>query len=201
MSEIVTFINSKGGQGKTTLAVNYALYNNCHYHTNDYLVTSALFKAYFPDNFFHEITPNMVQMEMDGEVDAVIDFGGYIDNKMPDIIKASKLCVIPIYYLSQSDLLTLHMILEQIARINNNIAIVINNTSPSFIAPLSEALKRDYQYEIKIIKPSSYMTYLVNHGLTPFNIRDMKGAAKKPLEQLRAQLTELFSFINEYQPH
>jgi hypothetical protein len=61
-----------------------------------------------------------------------------------------------------------------------------------------EGLKNEISYQIKIVKKSSYMSYLSNDGLTPFKIQGVTGAAKKPLDQLCGQLNELFNLIKLY---
>ena len=198
MANIVTFYNSKGGQGKTTLATHYALFAGAHYYTNDYKSgTEELFKDVITPERFHIITPDALDIEtMDN---TVFDCGGFIDGKIPAILEASDLCVIPIFYQSQADLKAFFIIRDAIAKLNRRILVVINNTPLKETGELLEGIKEALagEYPIMAVKHSTYMGYLANEGKTPFDLEE-SGVAGRALAVIREQLTDLFNFIKEY---
>jgi cellulose biosynthesis protein BcsQ len=198
MAYHVSFFSSKGGQGKTTLAVNYALYTESIYYTNDFKSgTKNIYSELFPKNSFKLISEDITDIELEDKTNVVFDFGGYIDKMIPSILSASDLCVIPIMYQSNADLEAFSLIIDSISKINENIIIVINNTESHYIEQLYLGLSERYPFNIFIVKRSMYLTYLANEGKTPFNI-NATGITKHALNQLQEQLKLLFDSIRTF---
>jgi len=203
MAQKVLFYNAKGGQGKTTLAVNYALYSDAHFYTNEYKVgTEDLYKDILTKegrepNRFNVITPNKSRLAVADR--AVFDFGGSLDDKIPAVARACDLCIIPVHYQSRAELRPLFIMIKALSEFNQNLLIVINNTAAGYIPNLAEGLRRETIYPIMVVRHSAFMTYLANEGLTPFELDDqIRGAPTKALETIKRQLRELFDFIKEY---
>ncbi|UQZ91405.1 hypothetical protein C4J81_19090 (plasmid) [Deltaproteobacteria bacterium Smac51] len=200
MAKKVLFYNAKGGQGKTTLAVNYTIFSHSAFYTNEYKVgTEDLYKdkitqGKHPERF-NVITKDDQKLAIADK--SVFDFGGSLDGRIPAVARASDLCVIPIHYQSKAELRPLFIMLSAIAEFNKNILIVINNTESVFTDSLLEGLASETKYPIKVVRHSSFMTYLANDGLTPFEL-DIKGAPKKALTNIQNQLSDLFNFIQKY---
>lgn len=203
MARKVLFYNAKGGQGKTTLAVHFAIYSGSCFYTNEYKVgTEDLYKEILtqkgrnPERF-QIIARDEGRLTIEDK--SVFDFGGSLDGKIPAVARACDLCVIPIHYQSKAELRPLFIMLSALAEFNRHILIVINNTEAAFIPSLESGLLRETSCPVKIVKHSAFMTYLANEGLTPFQLDDqIKGAPKKSLTVLQNQLRALFDFIVEY---
>lgn len=203
MARKVLFYNAKGGQGKTTLSVHYALYSGSCFYTNEYKVgTEDLYKEILtqkgrdPERF-QIIARDEGRLTIEDK--SVFDFGGSLDGKIPAVARACDLCVIPIHYQSKAELRPLFIMLSALAEFNRHILIVINNTEAAFIPSLESGLIRETSCPVKIVKHSAFMTYLANEGLTPFQLDDqIKGAPRKALMILQNQLRALFDFIVEY---
>jgi hypothetical protein len=195
----VLFFSPKGGQGKTTLAANYSLYSGVDFYTNDYVTgTKDLLAEKIGLDKFHTI--KNTDSKLDVAKKAVFDFGGWLDGKLPAIIKCVDLCVIPICFQSAADLRPLYITIENITGLNGKILIVINNTKKVYLDILyNEIRQRTHEkYPVMMIKQSSFLTYLADEGKTPFEINSLIGVAKNSLVTVQNQLTELFKFIMEY---
>jgi hypothetical protein len=198
MGNIITFYSTKGGQGKTTLALNYAIFSESVYYTNDYLSgTELLFKKLLQPNKFRVIDAETKEINCQEGEKIVFDFGGFIDYRIPPILKESDLCVIPFMYQSQSDVQSFYISLRETSKITNKILIVVNNTEKSFVRDLINGLENTIPYKVKLVNRSSYMTYLANEGITPFQIKDVHGVPEKHLSVLKNQLFDLFNYISE----
>lgn len=199
MAAIIAVLSLKGGQGKTTIATHYALYSRSHYYTNDYNSgTETLYKGKFPDGHFHLIRPQDTGIDMVSHK-LVFDFGGFSDNRMPDIIAGADLCVVPVSCFSTADIKSLFVTVDAVEKLNRQIVIVINNTATKDIDAIRAGIGDAYQdrYIIKVIRRSAYMTYLVTHGKTPFDLTEV-GVTKKALTFIQDQLHDLFTFMEGY---
>jgi cellulose biosynthesis protein BcsQ len=195
MADSVVFFNLKGGQGKTTLAAHYALYSESYFYTNDFRSgTKDLYESLFPKGRFHLIQPDAKRKEIEDK--AVFDCGGFIDQKVPTLLKNSDLCVIPFSGQSKADLRALFITVEAVRKYNERLLLVVNNTRTEDLAGILAGLQTTYKgrYPVKVVKSSRYMTYLVNEGKTPFDLRE-QGATAKPLAALQHQLKDLFQHI------
>jgi hypothetical protein len=200
MANFVTFFSPKGGQGKTTLAALYALKTNSIYYTNDYKTgMEHLLKDLFPAGNFRRLDDSTTEINHEDDEKVVFDFGGFVDMEIvPPILKVADLCIIPLMYQSQFDLQPFFIGLKAVEEINKNILVVINNTDSSLINVVKEGLEQEISHPIKVVRRSSYMTYIGNEKISPFDIHGVYGASAKALISLKEQLTSLFQFIEEY---
>jgi MinD-like ATPase involved in chromosome partitioning or flagellar assembly len=199
MSHRVLFYSPKGGQGKTTLAANYALFTDADFYTNDYATgTKDWLAEKIGINKFHPIKNSDTELAVAKQ--AVFDFGGWLDGKLPAIIKTVGLCVIPVCYQSFADLRPLYITIENVSRLNDNMIVVINNTRKAYIETLYDEITRQTKgkYPIMIIKQSTFLTYLADEGKTPFEIDSLIGVAKDSLIVVQNQLHELYKYIMEH---
>jgi len=199
MADVVTFVSLKGGQGKTTLATHYALYSKSHFFTNDHKSGSEdLYQGLFPPGWFHVIRETDSSLEI--EEKSVIDCGGYVDRKIPALIEASELCVIPLTYQSRADVRAFFVTLDAVKKMNDRLLVVLNNTRTKDIPVVDAGIRKVLkdQFPVKVVRQSSYMTYLANEGKNPFTLDETTGVARKALASVREQLSDLFTFIERY---
>ena len=201
MADTVTFFNLKGGQGKTTLAAHYALHSGSHFYTNDHKSgTEDLYRNLFPSGRFHLIRER--DKAIDTEDKMVFDCGGFIDRKVPALINASDLCVVPVACQSRADLRAFFITVEAVTAMNDRLLIVINNTQTKDVPEIRDGIRNVFRdkYPIKVVKRSSYMVYLANEGKTPFDLARTgeTGVARQALSVIREQLMDLYEYIGRY---
>ena len=198
MANRILVYNPKGGQGKTTISVNFALYSAYDFFTNDYRTGSEdLYREKFPEGKFHAIDPDDIHILVPAK--SVFDFGGWLDERIVKIASKMDLCIIPICYQSKADWQPFAKLIISLSKINSKIVIVINNTRREYVEQLLEVIPQTVgDYPVKVIKPSLFMGYLADQGETPFEIRGITGAPKKALVSLQDNLKGLFDSMMKY---
>jgi len=204
-TKVVSFFNFKGGQGKTTLAVNYCRFVRGAYLTNENSeqIRKALSDTIPDDRYFtmglkEQIATIFQKAEPKSNGRIIVDFGGYSDARMQKIISNSDAVIIPFAYEGSLDLALLKetVVTCETWRGNKNIIIVINKTEPEDAAEVRQHLETLYGSEHKIceIRRSRFVRRFLLDGQSIDMITE-KGALKKPLEALISQMTEFFTVI------
>ncbi len=136
----VLFYNKKGGQGKTTLATNYAKKIKANFYTND--------ENNFTDEVF-SIKINMIphnqqieEVEIDDEKSNVFDFGGFTDDRVRIVAGFCDVCVVPIFYQGAIDIRAAQETMQTLKSENKNSIFVINNTEKELIQDLHNHLSK-----------------------------------------------------------
>ncbi|WP_300721333.1 hypothetical protein [uncultured Brachyspira sp.] len=137
----VVIFNIKGGQGKTSLAINLALTLDAGVVTND--IYSPLEKV-LPDDQFIKVDLNSDFPDIPENNDLFIyDLGGWIDVRAIQLFKEADLIIIPMINNYINNQVTINTI-DEIKEYNENILIIANRTK-----------KKDYE-EIKDIIQNMY---------------------------------------------
>lgn len=114
----ISVMNFKGGQGKTTIALNLA-------YTLDYGIVAnesySVLKNHLDDNHLLVAT-GAIPNELD---DVIYDFGGGITAHMADVIKRSKVVVIP-FIVEQANVEVTIEAINSVLAINRNVILVPN---------------------------------------------------------------------------
>jgi cellulose biosynthesis protein BcsQ len=199
VAKIISVYTHKGGQGKTSIAVTYALFSGSHYFTNDWRGgAETLFKGLLGTDRFHVI------QEDDDEVLAreysVFDFGGYQDERVRTMLEGSDLTLVPLCCQSRLDLDAFYNSMHSVRQITPHVMAVVNNTSPQILkAGMVEQIWNEFdgQVPVKVIKKSAYMTYLVDEGKNPLKLVDC-GAQGKNIKVFQKSLIDVFSDIQNF---
>ena len=128
----ITFLNKKGGVGKTSLAFNAAKDLGFFLISNDDSIIETLYpkKARILD-----------EIKYIGSADIVYDLGGFVDSNAIDIIKHSNIIFIPTLLDINSIKRTINTVRE-IEDLNQEIIIVINNFVPKDIKKYQKAIDK-----------------------------------------------------------
>lgn len=114
----ISVMNFKGGQGKTSIALNLA-------YTLDYGIVAnesySVLKNHLDDNHLLVAT-GAIPNELD---DVIYDFGGGITAHMADVIKRSKVVIIP-FIVEQANVEVTIEAINSVLALNRNVILVPN---------------------------------------------------------------------------
>jgi cellulose biosynthesis protein BcsQ len=194
--KLVTFFSLKGGQGKTTLATQYALFRGYNYITNDVASgTESFYAEKFAKGKFNITLPNDNSMDVDLNNPNVLDLGGFVDERTPEFLKNSTVVVIPTK-INRYDLLGFFNTIKVVQKYNKRIVIAINNTDTrTALDGYNQLLKiYDKKYDIVTIRESAFIERFMWSGTPIFDMEE-KGAVKQAIDSLKTQLIDLFGAI------
>ena len=128
----ITFLNKKGGVGKTSLAFNVAKDLGFFLISNDDSIIETLYpkKARIVD-----------KIEYIDSADIVYDLGGFVDSNAIDVIKHSNTIFIPTLLDINSIKRTINTV-KEIEDLNQKIVIVINNFVPKDLKKYQKAIDK-----------------------------------------------------------
>jgi len=194
------FYSRKGGQGKTTHAIAYARHIGAHFLTFDYdNGTRDLYEDMLPEGRFHEIPPTGKLVAYEGE-DHVFDFGGYLDERIIRTAKVCDQCVIPIAFQSPAEIKPFIDTVSELAKHNNNIILLINNTEREYIEDLKASIRKNFDYPMFVIPRSKFISKLSVYKETPIELFEGKGVSllqRHHLKNLAPQFREFYDYLSK----
>ena len=210
MTDDVLFYNDLGRQGKSTLAYNYFDYQKRRgispkYVTNDMEnISFPVKKLVGEDNLVSVAAGEEISIDTDDH--NIFDFGGYLDSRVVDVAGFVKCVIVPITYISNSELKITVKTIKALMDYNQNIVVVFNKTKrqkvnrgKEMLNLLFEAYEIDTRHvKILVVNDSEYMTRLSDIEQSIFDVADAKKGDKAQLEKsVIPQLNELFTTLNK----
>ena len=116
--------NLKGGQGKSSIALNLALTLDANVISNDIMTQ---IEDVLPEDNFLNIGKNDDFPDIEENIDVIYDLGGWIDERTVKVIKSADLIIIPMINGIMNNKTSLNSI-EQVKKFNKNILIIANKT-------------------------------------------------------------------------
>lgn len=208
MARDILFYNDLGRQGKSTLAYNFYDYQKrqgvtCKYVTNDMVNISFPVKKLVGDDNLVSIEAGE-EISIDDEDINIFDFGGYLDSRVVDVAEYVQCIVVPITYISNSELKITVKTIKALSEYNKNIVVVFNKTKRQKIARGMEMLNLLFDaheidtknIQILTVNDSEYMTRLPDLGQSIFDVAEAhKGDATQLKKNIIPQLEALFNCI------
>lgn len=131
--------NLKGGQGKSSIALNLALTLKMNVISNDAI--TQIEDILPEDNFINvgknEEFPNIEEKGLD----IIYDLGGWLDNRIVKIVEKADLIIVPMINAIMNNKTSLNSI-EQIKKINSKILIIANKTKKDDYAIICELIHK-----------------------------------------------------------
>ena len=135
--------NLKGGQGKSSIALNLALTMDMNIISND--IITQIEDVLPPDNFL-KIGKDDDFPNIEEDIDIIYDLGGWLDNRTISILKQADLIIIPMINGIMNNKTSLNSI-EQVKNINKNILIIANKTKKDDYNIICELVNKYFSEE------------------------------------------------------
>jgi cellulose biosynthesis protein BcsQ len=195
---IVVF-NLKGGQGKSSIALNLALSLNFDVISNDKITK---LEKILPEDNFMKIDKDQEFPDIIENLNIVYDLGGWIDERAIKPIKESDLIIIPMINTEMNNEVSVNSI-NQVKQYNKNIALIVNKSK-----------KGDYEFMrdevIKICFPNDNFPIFELMDTTAFeqmlkrkmaikDIVNIDPLLKYNYRKINGQFNEIINFINNIQ--
>jgi MinD superfamily P-loop ATPase len=136
----VAMFNLKGGQGKSSIALNLALTMNANIISND-LITQL--EDVMPEDNFLNVGKYDNFPDITEELDIIYDLGGWVDSRILKVIKNVNLVIVPMINSNMSNKTSLNS-LNQIKNYNKNILIIANKTKKNDFEIISELVNNHF---------------------------------------------------------
>ena len=135
----IVMFNLKGGQGKSSIALNLALTLKMNVISNDAI--TQIEDILPEDNFLNigrdEDFPDIEETN----IDIIYDLGGWLDNRIFKVVEHADLVIIPMINGIMNNKTSLNSI-EQMKKITKKILIIANKTKKDDYAIICELIKR-----------------------------------------------------------
>lgn len=185
--------NTKGGVGKTGIALNLALRFGYGVITNDQYsgIDQVLKKGYYA---ILETFDSLPTIESDTPV--IFDFGGFPDLRAKEALKLSQSLIIPILPYAENLQITLDFIEEVKAIKSKGIIVIINKTMAKEFLGIKEVLHKYYpEIPVFALKRSKVMTRMLEQKKSISELTEESRLNKHHFKKIEAQFETIVEYL------
>jgi cellulose biosynthesis protein BcsQ len=193
---INTIWNFPGGVGKTSIAAEIALEQNCQVITNDVVTPLSLI---LPEESLYRLQWGEEMPQVPTDVNLLFDLGGYPDERGISALKQSKYVVIPTIMETGRMSITLDAIAE-IQKYNDRILIVANRIDPhnKELDAIQEVIHHHYSHlPILPLKESRAFPNILIEKKSIHEMVKEGGTKRYHYQKVVEQLDKIIDFIKE----
>lgn len=192
----IVIFNIKGGQGKTSLAINLAFALNGGVITND--IYSPL-ETVLPENRFVKVGLNEQFPDIEEDNAYIIyDLGGWIDVRCVKLLQEADLIIIPVINDYINNQVALNTI-EEVKKYNEKILIVANRTEKNDYNEIKTLITHFYQdqFEVLELKKSTAFSKIFTKSKSIDEIIKEDKLLAFAYREFIEQLQNIVDFINK----
>jgi hypothetical protein len=192
----IVMFNLKGGQGKSSIALNLALTLNANVISND-IITQL--EDVLPEDNFLKIGKDEEFPDIEEKIDLIYDLGGWIDERALKPIKEADLVIIPMMNGIMNNKTSLNSI-QQIKEYNKKILVIANKTKKNDFEIISELISMHFpedSYPIFELKETTAFEKILEREQPIQKIIADDKLLKFAYSKVSEQFEEIIKFIKE----
>ena len=189
--------NLKGGQGKSSIALNLALSMNFDIISNDAI--SKLESVLSEDNFL-SIKKDRDFPDVTEDLNIIYDLGGWLDTRVLKPLKEADLVIIPMINSEINNEVSINSI-NQVKNINNNIIIIANRCKKNDYFIINELVNKyfpDNKFPIFEIMDTTAFEQMVVKRMSIQKIADLDPLLKHNYKKINEQFNNIINFIRNF---
>ena len=193
----IVIFNLKGGQGKSSIALNLALSLNFDVISNDKI---SKLEQILPEDNFMKIEKNQDFPDIIENLNIIYDLGGWIDERAVKPIKSADMVIIPMINTEMNNEVSINSI-NQIKKINDNIVLIANKCRKEDFTVINELVKHYFPNEsfpIFEIMDTTAFEQMIKRKMPIKDLVNIDPLLGYNYRKINNQFNNIINFINNY---
>lgn len=192
----IAVFNLKGGQGKSSIALNLALSLKFDVISNDKITK---LEKILPEDNFMKIEKDQDFPDIIENLNVIYDLGGWIDNRAIKPIKEADLVIIPMINTEMNNEVSINSI-NQVKQFNDNIMLIVNRSKKNDFEYMKNDVIKTYfpndDFPIFEIMDTTAFEQMLKRRMPIQEIVEVEPLLKYNYRKVNKQFNEIINFIN-----